>query len=385
MRTLIRITQFFVGILFIISGLVKANDPLGLSYKMQEFFELWNAELKEGNFFAKQPLISFFDFWHEHALALSILMITLEIVTGLALILGWKKKFMLWFLFVLTAFFTFLTGYAYLSGKFTNCGCFGDCLPITPLTSFVKDIALLAFILFLIAGQKYIQPLVSSKTSKIILASTVALCLFIQWYALNYLPFKDCLPFKKGNNIAEQMKPPKGSVTDSIAMRFIYEKEGKRFEFAPEDLPSDFETYIYIDRIDKLVRKGNAEPRIKGFSLMDTAGQDLAPMVLNEAKSVLVFAMSSENFVKQFDDFRKLETAAKKKNIPLYLATSNPQNFTQLFQKNGMQITVFACDFTVIRTAARTDPTIYLLKQGTIKKKYSENNIDRAAAELDKY
>ena len=91
MKASIKFTQFFVGILFLISGLVKANDPLGLSYKMQEFFELWSAG------FAKQTLVSnALDFLHHNSLALSIGIITLEIVTGIALLLGWKKKFILW-------------------------------------------------------------------------------------------------------------------------------------------------------------------------------------------------------------------------------------------------------------------------------------------------
>ncbi|MGZ5190343.1 MAG: MauE/DoxX family redox-associated membrane protein, partial [Flavisolibacter sp.] len=169
MKISVRLIQIIVGILFIISGLVKANDPLGLSYKMQEFFEIWNQSLGSGSFFAKQILISLFEYLHRHSLLLSVIMIALEIVTGIALLIGWKKKFILYLLLALIVFFTFLTGYALLSKnpdgspKFTNCGCFGDCLPITPATSFTKDIVLLFMIIFLILGQKYIQPLFSNK------------------------------------------------------------------------------------------------------------------------------------------------------------------------------------------------------------------------------
>ena len=85
--------------------------------------------------------MQFFNYLHEHSLALSVIMITLEIVAGIAILVGWKRKFVLNMLLVLILFFTFLTAYAFLSGKFKNCGCFGDCLPITPLTSFLKDVA----------------------------------------------------------------------------------------------------------------------------------------------------------------------------------------------------------------------------------------------------
>src|SRR5215207_2598861 len=211
MRGLVRITQIFVGVLFIISGLVKANDPLGLSYKMQEFFELWNGELANSGFFLKTAFISLFSFLHHQSLALSVFMITLEIIAGVALLIGWMKNFILWLLLLLIVFFTFLTGYAYLSGKFTNCGCFGDCLPITPLTSFVKDLILLAMILLLLLGRKYITPVFTSAVRITILSLSLVLSLALQWYVLNYLPIADCLPFKKGNNIADQMKPQPGS------------------------------------------------------------------------------------------------------------------------------------------------------------------------------
>jgi hypothetical protein len=384
MKILIRITQFLVGVLFIISGLVKANDPLSLAYKMQEFFELWSSSLKGGHFFASGFLISFFDFWHQHALALAIIMITLEIVTGVALLLGWMKNFILYLLLVLMVFFSFLTGYAFLSGKFTNCGCFGDCLPIPPSSSFLKDIALLVLVLFLIVGRKYILTVSSRGFMRFALSFSLFLSLSFQWYVLHYLPIADCLPFKKGNNIAEQMKPPPGAVPDSVAIRFIYEKGGKRFEFAPNDLPADFETYTYVDRIDKLVRKGNADPRIKGFALTDTSGNDITQQVLNEPSAVLVFALDRSGSSEWVDAFRKVTIAAREKQIPVYFATSNPEVFSKYFRDEKIEVPVLSCDFTVIRTAARTNPTLYILHSGTIAAKYSNKKLGDAVNILGK-
>jgi uncharacterized membrane protein YphA (DoxX/SURF4 family) len=154
MKLVINIARFIVGLLFIFSGLVKAIDPLGLSYKMQEFFEIWNQGLSKGSSFLNNTLVNFFEYLHGHSLALSVLMIVFEIIAGLAVLLGWRMKFFSWLLLILIIFFTFLTGYAYYSGKFTNCGCFGDCIPISPSTSFFKDLILLALIVFLFANRK---------------------------------------------------------------------------------------------------------------------------------------------------------------------------------------------------------------------------------------
>jgi uncharacterized membrane protein YphA (DoxX/SURF4 family) len=198
---------------------------------MQEFFEIWNTDLAASSFFLKNALINLFTFLHNQSLALSIIMITLEILAGIALLIGWRKRLVLNGLLLLIVFFTFLTAYAYLSGKFKNCGCFGDCIPITPFTSFMKDVVLLAMIVFLYAMQRYIEPLFSRRGQATAMLASFLLVAGLQWYALNYLPPVDCLPFKEGNNIAEQMKIPPNAVPDSFAMKFIYEKEGKQYEY----------------------------------------------------------------------------------------------------------------------------------------------------------
>src|SRR6185437_1575572 len=142
MRFLISFVRGLVGLLFIFSGLVKANDPLGLSYKMQEFFDVWN-----------------FHWLDSLTLAFSVLMIIFEIVAGVAVLLGWRMKLFSWLLLLLTIFFTFLTAYAYLTGKVQECGCFGDCIPLSAGESFVKDLILLVLVLFLFAMRNRIKPL----------------------------------------------------------------------------------------------------------------------------------------------------------------------------------------------------------------------------------
>ncbi|MFM9909793.1 MAG: MauE/DoxX family redox-associated membrane protein, partial [Chitinophagaceae bacterium] len=119
MKILINIARIIVGVLFIFSGLVKANDPLGLSYKMQEFFELWGMHAL-----------------NSYTLTFSVAMIAFEIIAGVAILVGWKMNLFSWLLLLLILFFTFLTGYAVITGKPKECGCFGDCIPLTAIQSF---------------------------------------------------------------------------------------------------------------------------------------------------------------------------------------------------------------------------------------------------------
>jgi uncharacterized membrane protein YphA (DoxX/SURF4 family) len=390
LKLAITIVRVIVGVLFIFSGLVKAIDPLGLSYKMKEFFEKWNEGLEQGSFFLNNFLVNLFQFLHDHSLSLSVMMIAFEILAGVALLLGWRMKVFSWLLLLLIVFFTFLTGYAFYSGKFTNCGCFGDCIPITPKTSFLKDIALTALIIFLFRYRKKIRPYFPASLSFGIMAAVTVFSFGLQWYVLNYLPLVDCLPFKKGNVISEKMKPPPGSVSDSFAIRFIYEKGGKQIEFSPTELPPDLNTYTFKDRIDKLIRKGNAEPPIKGFSLSgrefidSTTGKekrnDSTSVILSQPYCLLLFCENFSTPVKNWEkDFSELITAASQKGVPAYIVTASLNEAAIALQNTPFSsLQVFECDFTAIRTAARTNPCLYLLKQGTVVNKWSYKRISRA-------
>jgi hypothetical protein len=221
-----------------------------------------------------------------------------------------------------------------------------------------------------------VHSVLGEKWKTALFVSGTLLTLLLQWFVLRNLPLVDCLPFKKGNNISQQMKPPPGSVPDSFAIRFIYEKNGKQFEFAPEELPADFQTYKYIDRKDKLVRKGNAEPAVKGFSLSGISGQDSTQIILTQPNALLVFVLSFDH---SLNDLKLLANEASQRGMPVYIASPSATGgarWAQASRINGLQF--FNSDFTVVRTAARTNPTIYFLNNGTIKDKIAGSSIDDA-------
>jgi uncharacterized membrane protein YphA (DoxX/SURF4 family) len=368
MRTALSITRIIVGLLFIFSGLVKANDPLGLSYKMQEFFDLWG-------------MMQF----NKYTLVMSIVMNALEITAGVSLLIGWRIRFFSWLLLMMIIFFTFLTGYAYLSGKFKNCGCFGDCLPITPLVSFLKDVLLLLLIGFIFLKRNQIKQAFSERTSVIIIGLTTLFSFGLQWYTLTRLPILDCLPFKKGNNIPKAMLPPEGSRPDSFAILFVYEKGGKKFEFDAGNLPADLDTYKFVERTDKLVRKGNAEPPLKGFNLTGANGGDSAQVVLKLPYAILLFCEEMSKPVDSWkDEFAEVYAEATRKNIPAWLVTTQPASVPGAIRNTAFNnIPVFSCDYTAIRTAARTNPCLYLLQNGTVLGKWPRSKFEEAAAFIE--
>lgn len=372
MKTIVNIVRIIVGVLFIFSGLVKANDPLGLSYKMQEFFEVWG--------------VHDFNSW---TLLMSVLMNAFEIIAGFALLLGWRIKLFSWLLLVLIVFFTFLTGYTYITGTPKNCGCFGDCLPITSKVSFLKDVALTLLILFLVWKQKHIRPLFSEKITTIAMLGITILSFLFQWYTLTYLPVIDCLPFKKGNSISEKMKMPANAVPDSTVITFIYKKGGKEVEFTADKFPADFSatTYEFVKRYDKVIRKGkNNEPPIKGFALSGDSNVDSTQFVLAQPSAILLFIEKfSEAGTGWKNKFSDIYAAAKAKNIPSYIITAEPGNAPAAVNGTAFaDVQVFKCDFKAIETAARSNPCIYYLQKGIVMNKYSGKTMQRIKADIEK-
>ncbi len=370
MNLLVTIIRILVGLLFIFSGLVKANDPLGLSYKMQEFFELWH--------------LSRFDNW---TMWLSVLMNGFEIIAGFALLIGWQKRIMLWLLLALIVFFTFLTGYTYITGKPTNCGCFGDCLLISSKTSFLKDVALTLMIAFLLWQQHWIRPLFTNRINNLLMAIITFFSFGFQWYTLTYLPVVDCLPYKKGNNIQEKMKMPLNAIPDSTVITFVYEKDGKLVEFTADKFPDDFNTppYVFKSRYDKLIRKGsNNEPPIKGFILSGITGIDSTSIILAHPQTVLLFIENFSSPVSAWEEkFSEIYKEANAKNIPVYVVTGNLEQAYRNFAATAFaSVPVLRCDFTAIRTAARSNPTLYLIESGTVTGKWSDERMDQVKSLL---
>lgn len=361
MKIIVHICRIIVGILFIFSGLVKANDPLGLSYKMQEFFEVWHLTNL-----------------YKYTLTLSIVMIAFEIVAGFAVLLGWRMRIFSWLLLILILFFTFLTGYAQFSGEIRECGCFGDCIPLQAYQSFIKDLILLLLILIIFAYRKRIKTLFTKTFSILVLFFSLVFSLAFQWYVLQHLPVIDCLPYKVGNNIPAKMKIPPGAIPDSTVIMFTYEKNGTQSSFTTENFPSDFDdSYKFVKREDKVVRQGTAVPAIRDFALQTTSGNDTTEALLNEpGRKIFLFLKDGYKPGEWIEKMDMIVNQAAQKNVKGFIVS----NLEIATDRAGFfpQLTPLRSDGTAMKTAARYNPVLFVIDQGTIIKKWSATDFDEA-------
>src|SRR5579872_3618455 len=169
MKNIVWVCRVLVGLLFIFSGLIKINDPLGFSYKLEEYFEVFH--------------MTFLD---SFALSLSIILCTLEVVLGFAILIGVRSVLIAWGLLLLIIFFGFLTFYSAYFKVVQTCGCFGDAIPLTPWQSFSKDMALLLLVIVIFVNRKKIQPLFSKGMGDNLLIGSIVVAFGIGFYTYNF-------------------------------------------------------------------------------------------------------------------------------------------------------------------------------------------------------
>jgi hypothetical protein len=195
------------------------------------------------------------------------------------------------------------------------------------------------------------------------------------------LPLVDCLPYKKGNNILELRKMPADAVPDKYTYAFVYEKSGEKKDFAADKLPDS--TWKFVDRKQTLIEKGkNNVPVINDFSLTDSSGADVTETVMNQPEYYLLFLKELDKVDTQWLNYFKKLVADKKGKTPVYIVTSSREAADEFFNKfNMLELPVYTCDVTAIKTAARTDPTLYKMKGPVVMGKYGWADIDAGVGE----
>lgn len=364
MNALVWFSRIFVGLLFIFSGLIKANDPLGFSYKLEEYFVVFGMEW-----------MSF------SAVILSILICALEIVLGVALILGLRAKTVSWLLLGLILFFTWLTGYSAVTNKVTDCGCFGDFIKLTPWQSFTKDLILLVFIGIIFFNRKHIQPLVSYGTEKSILWISSVLSVAFGVYCYFFLPVVDMLPYKVGNNLPELMKIPEGAPVDVYETRLFYEKDGVVKEFTLQNYPWNDSTYKWVKTESVLISPGY-KPKVKDLRLVDSDGNEYTDDIIQSPKPVLLVVAYDLKKTQEsaFHEIGELVVELEKNKIRTIGLTASPAYETEVFRhEENAPFEFYFCDGITLKTMIRSNPGLILLENGTVLGKWPSTDLPDTA------
>ncbi len=362
------VARVLVGGLFIFSGFIKANDPLGFSYKLEEYFEVFKADTG----------LSLFEGMAHMALPFAIIICFSEMALGVMLLIGFKRELTLWLLFAQIAFFTFLTFYSACYNKVTHCGCFGDFLKLRPWESFWKDIALMILITVLFAGKENINPPMAPMISHTSLVLGLALSLWFPIYAYRNLPPIDFRAYAPGMNIRKNMEKGEGYQDPVYQSLLVYEnlktgelKELNQDDFMKSKIWEDTLTWKWHSTDNKLITEAVNAPLITDFTVNDALGNNLTDSLLNDKGYSVWIIMhqldkttSDPTVIAQITDFVKL---AQQDGVKIYGFTASSNEEVEKFKKaTGFSFPFLTADNIVLKTMIRSNPGFMLVKEGTV-------------------
>ena len=317
MKILVLVSRLFVAITFIFSGFVKLVDPLGSSYKFEEYFSAYVLDL---------------EFLIPYALPFSIVLILAEIMLGVMLLVGYRPKLTVWSLLLLMLLFLFLTWYSAYYDKVTDCGCFGDAVKLSAWGTFYKNVVLVAFVAVLVWKNKLIKPFLTVNFAKWTTFLSFFAFLYLSYYVLVHLPIIDFRPYAIGKSIPEGM------------------------EFKGQDLPP-----------------------IHDFYLESSDGENLTDAVLSGDRIMLVVINTIGKSDRDgFSKMKAISDEALLKGYTVYaLSSSLNDEFNDIKEEFDFKFEMLFCDETTLKTVIRANPGIVLLEKGIVKDKRNWIDVDK--------
>jgi len=417
MTKLNNIARTLVGALFIVSGLIKANDAVGFSFKLGEYFA---------------PDVLDIPFLSEYTYSLAVFICIAEIMLGLSVLVGAKMRLTAWSLLLMILFFDGLTFYSAYFNKVTDCGCFGDAIKLTPWESFSKDVALSILIFIIFAFRNKVKYQTKAENSKIFPAAlllvglfsyfmldwlfpiyfTIALFLLVrlvnkfilkekrEWtlalltlvtcFAFTYhtdshLPVRDFRAYAVGKNIAEGMTLPEGAQADVYDDVWKYEVDGIVNEYATTDKPWEIEGAVFVDRETKLIVEGD-HPPIHDFSIeSDTLDVTDSVLAASDAILFVMYDLSKsdrEALIKVEEIIKDLSDEA----VTMTAMSATTETQMQRIQKEaGISFPFYFTDETTLKTIVRSNPGMLWLKEGTIVAKWHYNDFPVSEDLINQY
>lgn len=354
------VARTVVGLTFILSGLVKAIDPLGTQYKIQDYLA------------AIPPSLSLPDML---TLLMSVSLSMVEFTLGAFMLTAISRRLTarltLLFMLVMTA----VTVWIYIADPVKDCGCFGDALTLTNLETLLKNIVLLALAALVAWRPTHIGRLMSRSNQMLLGQMLILTPVALSFWCLYDLPLIDFRPYHIGADIKAGMEIPEGAEQPVFDTTFIMEKDGERREFTLDNYPDS--TWTFVDSKTVTVKEGYVPP-IHDFSITAADGEDITDMVLGrEGYTFLLISPDLDKADDQnFGDIDQIYEFCQDNSIPFYCLTASTEKSQQHWQNiTGAEYPFCMTDATTLKTMIRSNPGLMLLEKGVVRGKWSHNRL----------
>ena len=365
LKMIVNLCRIIVAVTFIFSGFVKAIDPIGTQYKLQDYL----GAIGMAGILPNWTL-----------LAVAVFLAAIEFCIGIFLLFAIQRRLISKLTVAFMVFMTMVTVWIVVADPVKDCGCFGDALHLTNTETLIKNIVLLVCSLAIMYRPLAMFRFVSKSNQWIVTNYTIAFILVSSGLSLYYLPIFDFRPYHIGVNIPRGMEIPKGAKLPQFKTTFIMEKNGQRKEFTLDNYPDA--SWKFIDSKTVQTSEGYIPP-IHDFSITDNkTGLDLTNSVLShKGYTFLLIAPHLETADdSNFGDIDRLYEYAQSYDIPFYcLTASTTKAIKRWIDLTGAEYPFCITDEAVLKTIIRSNPGLLLLKDGTIINKWSHNNLPNEA------
>ena len=360
-KILVNIARLLLALTFILSGFVKAVDPLGTQYKINDYLAALHL----------RDLVPDFA-----TLSASVLLSATEFVIGICLLFAIRRRLLSRLTLCVMVVMTLITLWLAIDDPVSDCGCFGDALVLTNWQTFGKNVVLLIAAL-IICWQPLDMARMISKTNQWIVLNYAALfILFVAGYCLYDLPMFDFRPYHVGANIQEGMEVPEGAQQPQFETTFILEKDGQRKEFTIDNYPDS--TWTFIDSKTIQTAEGYVPP-IHDFTITTEDGDITSEVLEEEGYTFLLISPHLENADDSyFDRINLLYEYCQDNGYSFYcLTASTDRARSRWCDMTGAEYPFCTTDETTLKTMIRSNPGLMLLRQGTVIRKWSHNSLPK--------
>ena len=362
---LVNACRFLLGATFVFSGFVKAIDPIGTQYKLQDYI----SAVGMGGIV---PDIV--------TLLASVALSALEFSLGVFVLFAIRRHLVSKILVAFMAVMTLITVWIALFNPVKDCGCFGEALRLTNVQTLLKNIVLLAASVVVAWRPLRMYRFLSRSTQWIAINYTILFVLLLSAHCLYHLPLIDFRPYHIGMNIKKGMEIPAGAPQPEFETTFILQKNGVKKEFTLDNYPDS--SWQFVDSKTVQTKEGYVPP-IHDFSLPKADGDDITDSVLT-AKGYIFLLVSphlEQADDSNFGDIDLLYEYCQERKIPFYcLTASTKKDIDHWADITGAEYPFCFTDETALKTIIRSNPGLLLLKDGTIIRKWSHNDLPSSSS-----
>lgn len=369
------ICRTLLGVVFVFSGAVKAIDPMGTVYKIEDYLKAFG-----GFFIDLLPL----------AELAAVVLILLEILLGVCMLLNVRTRWTSWLALAFYAVMTPLTLYIAINNPVSDCGCFGDAIVLTNWQTFGKNVVLIILAIVLVALRKHVYPLWRGWMEIVIAVITALGAFAFMEYTYLHLPVMDFRPYKIGNHLPTLMEYPEDAEPDIYEYSFVYEKDGVEQTFTLDNYPKGDSTWTFVRQNSKLIQKGY-EPPIHDFEIINAEGEDLTWDILESEEPVTLVVMYD---LKKADKKQLAKVEALAANLSPFASSPDTLSF-QGESEGGLYILtgsgtdemitfaleyptlgeyICTCDPVTLKTIVRANPGVIVVQNGIVIDKYNLRN-----------